>query len=89
MGMETFGVLLIAVDDYPDPPGPLPSSESADRLAELIIGERGGRLIERLVGKSREEIIGALEKLGARQRRPAAVHDRVPRRPRHRRRARP
>ena len=61
--METFGVLLIAVDDYPDPPGPLPSSDSADRLAKLIVGERGGALIERVVAKSEQEITAALDKL--------------------------
>lgn len=60
--METFGLLLIAVDEYPDPPGALPSSKSADQLAELIIGERGGTLVKRLVAKSREEIFGALER---------------------------
>ena len=60
--METFGILLIAVDDYPDPPGRLPSSKSAKRFAELIIGERGGKLVQPLVvGKSREDIISALD----------------------------
>jgi hypothetical protein len=59
--MEPFGVLLLAADEYPNPPGPLPSSESADGLAELVVGERGGVLVGRVVVRSREELIAALE----------------------------
>ena len=42
MSQAAFGVMLIAVDDYTDPPGRLPSSRSADRFAELVTGETAG-----------------------------------------------
>jgi hypothetical protein len=60
--METFGVLLIAVDKYPDPPGPLPSSDSAGRFAGLLTGDHGGTVIESIVASSEEDITAAFER---------------------------
>ncbi|MCP3381239.1 caspase family protein [Bradyrhizobium sp. CCGUVB4N] len=65
--MEEFGVLLIAVDDYPEPPGALQSSANADRLAKLIVGERGGKLVDRVVATSSAEILTALKRWSRRQ----------------------
>jgi hypothetical protein len=55
-----FGLVLVAADDYGDPPGSLPSSKSADRLARLLIGERGGRLVQRVVAGTAREVRAAL-----------------------------
>jgi hypothetical protein len=60
--VETFGLLLIAVDEYPDPPGRLPSSASARRLAEIVTGTRGGRTIDSVVATSHQDIINALDR---------------------------
>src|SRR6266511_3870552 len=57
-----FGVVLIAADDYGDPPGHLPSSTSADRLARLLCDGRGGVVIQRLVVTSAREVREALDR---------------------------
>lgn len=63
--MNNFGVLVIAIDEYPDPPGPLPASASADVLARLVVGERGGVLVERIVAASGEDVLGAFRRWAA------------------------
>ena len=52
-------MVLIAVDDYPDPPGRLPSSESARRFGALLAGGRGGTVLDSVVATSEHEVIDA------------------------------
>lgn len=60
-----FELVLIAADNYGDPPGRLPSSRSADRLADLLTGERGGRLVQQVVAGTAGEIRAALHRWAA------------------------
>jgi hypothetical protein len=67
-----FGVLVIAVNEYPDPPGPLPSSESAERLSDIVSGEHGGVVIGSIVATSQDDVTTAFEEWIAR-------HEQAPR----------
>jgi hypothetical protein len=65
----SFGVLLIAVDEYPDPPGPLPSSESVARLSRVVTGDYGGVVVGSIVARSREDVLKAFDRWIARDER--------------------
>jgi WD40 repeat protein len=60
--MAEFRVVLIAVDDYPDPPGPLPSSESARRLGALLSGEHGGDITDFVTARNERDVIDAVRR---------------------------
>jgi WD40 repeat protein len=49
-----FALVLVAADDYADPPGRLPSSESAQRIADML-NERGGSVAQQVVVRRAEE----------------------------------
>jgi WD40 repeat protein len=65
--MGQFGVLLIAVDRYPDPPGSLPSSVSARRLIDILTRDRGGRLTRFVPAESVEDVLAAFEEWAGEQ----------------------
>ena len=62
MTMAEFRVVLIAVDDYPDPPGRLPSSESARRLGALLCGEHGGVITDFVRARNEQDVIDAVRR---------------------------
>ena len=53
-------MLTIAVDAYGDPPGPLPSTSSARGFADLVVGDRGGTIIEHVAANSAADVRAAL-----------------------------
>lgn len=68
--MTGFGVVLIAVDDYPDPPGRLPSSESAQRFAALLCAH-GGTVRESVVATGEGDVIDTIRRWSRRANGPA------------------
>lgn len=70
--MSGFGVVVLAVDDYPDPPGPLPSSESAERFARLLGGEHGGILLASVVVRREPDLLDAIRDWAADAARPTS-----------------
>ena len=70
--MAEFGLVLIAVDDYPDPPGHLESTASARRLAELLGGEHGGVVTEIVTAHGEADVMRAVKRWASTEGRPAA-----------------
>ncbi len=60
--MTTFGVVLVAVDDYPEPPGPLPSSDSAARFGAILGGGRGGNVLDTVVVHGEGDLVDAVRR---------------------------
>src|SRR5688572_30594924 len=71
--MGGFGLVTIAVEDYPDPPGLLPSGTSARRFADLLTGARGGELVDHVVAKNAAEVRDTLERWSLRNDRPLST----------------
>jgi hypothetical protein len=67
-----FGLVLIAVDDYPDPPGRLPSSRSAQRFADLVAGDRGGAIVDQVVAHNATDVTSAFNRWTTRAQGPAS-----------------
>jgi WD40 repeat protein len=69
--MSGFGLVWVAIDDYPEPPGQLPSSVSAARLAGLL-GGRGATVLDTVVAASEQEVVGAFRRWAGAAERPSA-----------------
>jgi hypothetical protein len=71
-GEPAFGVLLIAVEDYPE--GKLPSCHSAALFEQLVTSARGGKLIEELiVARTVDDVQQALDRWIARNDGPSST----------------
>lgn len=60
--MSGFGVVSLAVDDYPVPPGPLPSSDSAAAFVRLLGADRGGTLLASVVATGEGDVVDAVRR---------------------------